>query len=86
MLHFHSKKPEFLKQEIYASLIMYNFGIFIVNEAEQTIQRQKKIPRTSTDIRLISLLHSKLPGNISCAVLKTDLWISLNSYVDTYML
>ena len=54
MLHFHSKKPEFLKQEIYASLIMYNFGIFIVNEAEQTIQRQKKDPenkyRYSIDI------------------------------------
>ena len=33
MLHFHSKKPEFLKQEIYANLILYNFGIFLANEA-----------------------------------------------------
>ena len=30
MLYFHSKKPEFLKQEIYASLTLYNFGVFIV--------------------------------------------------------
>lgn len=33
MLYFHCKKPEFLKQEIYANLILYNFGIFIANEA-----------------------------------------------------
>ena len=33
LLHFHSKKPEFLKQEIYANLILYNFGIFLANEA-----------------------------------------------------
>ena len=28
LLYFHSKKPEFLKQEIYANLTLYNFGIF----------------------------------------------------------
>ena len=33
LLHFHSKKPEFLKQEICANLILYNFGIFLANEA-----------------------------------------------------
>lgn len=33
MLHFHSKKHEFLEQEIYSNLILYNFGIFIANEA-----------------------------------------------------
>lgn len=33
LLHFHSKKPEYLRQEIYATLTMYNFGIFLANEA-----------------------------------------------------
>ena len=35
LLYFHSKKPEFLKQEIYANLILYNFGIFLANEAAE---------------------------------------------------
>lgn len=35
LLHFHCKKPEFLKQEIYANLILYNFGIFLANEASK---------------------------------------------------
>lgn len=42
MLHFHCKKPEFLKQEIYASLILYNFGIFIANEAGRENKRKKR--------------------------------------------
>ena len=35
LLYFHSKKPEFLKQEIYVNLILYNFGIFLANEAAE---------------------------------------------------
>ena len=35
LLYFHSKKTEFLKQEIYANLTLYNFGIFIANEAAE---------------------------------------------------
>lgn len=35
LLYFHSKKPEFLKQEIYANLTLYNFGIFVANEAAE---------------------------------------------------
>ena len=46
MLHFHSKKPEFLKQEIYANLILYNFGIFIANEAADI---NNKRPRNSSN-------------------------------------
>lgn len=41
LLYFHSQKSEFLKQEIYANLILYNFGIFIANEAAD--QNQKRI-------------------------------------------
>jgi len=33
LLCFHSKLPDLLKQEIYATLVMYNFGIFLANEA-----------------------------------------------------
>ena len=42
LLYFHSKKPEFLKQEIYANLILYNFGIFLANEAAEENQKKKR--------------------------------------------
>lgn len=43
LLYFHSKKPEFLKQEIYANLIRYNFGIFLANEdAEENLKKRRK--------------------------------------------
>ena len=41
LLYFHSKKQEFLKQEIYASLVMYNFGIFLANEAADEYRKQR---------------------------------------------
>ena len=40
LLYFHSKKPDFLKQEIYANLILYNFGIFLANEAAEENQKR----------------------------------------------
>ena len=42
LLYFHSRKPEFLKQEIYASLVMYNFGIFLANEAAEEYRRKRR--------------------------------------------
>ena len=42
LLHFHCKKPEFLKQEIYANLVLYNFGIFLANEAAEENKRRKR--------------------------------------------
>ena len=42
LLYFHSKKPEFLKQEIYANLILYNFGIFLAYEAAEENQKKKR--------------------------------------------
>lgn len=36
-----SKKPDFLKQEIYGNLILYNFGIFLANEAALEKQKQQ---------------------------------------------
>lgn len=44
LLYFHSKKPEFLKQEIYANLILYNFGIFLANEAAEENQKKERNP------------------------------------------
>ena len=44
LLHFHCKKPEFLKQEIYANLILYNFGIFLANEAAEVNRQRKRKP------------------------------------------
>ena len=40
-LYLHSKKPDFLKQEIYGNLILYNFGIFLANEAALEKQKQQ---------------------------------------------
>ena len=37
-----SKPPEFLKQEIYSRLILYNFGIFIANEAAEENRKKKR--------------------------------------------
>ena len=37
-----SKQPEFLKQEIYSRLILYNFGIFIANEAAEENLKKKR--------------------------------------------
>ena len=42
LLYFHSKQPEFLKQEIYSRLILYNFGIFIANEAAEENLKKKR--------------------------------------------
>ena len=42
LLYFHSKKPEFLKQEIYANLTLYNFGIFIANEAAEENKKKER--------------------------------------------
>ena len=42
LLHFHCKKPEFLKQEIYANLTLYNFGIFLANEAAKENDKKKR--------------------------------------------
>ena len=42
LLYFHSKQPEFLKQEIYSRLILYNFGIFIANEAAEENRKKKR--------------------------------------------
>lgn len=44
LLYFHSKKPAFLKQEIYASLVLYNFGVLLANEAAAENRRKKRRP------------------------------------------
>ena len=52
LLYFHSKKPEFLKQEIYANLILYNFGIFLANEAAEANQKKKRRPDNKYDYEI----------------------------------
>ena len=49
LLHFHCRRPEFLKQEIYANLILYNFGIFLANEAAE--ENRKHNRRSSNKYR-----------------------------------
>ena len=60
LLYFHSKKPEFLKQEIYANLTLYNFGIFIANEAaeENKKKEQKNDNKYLYDIDISSALKT----------------------------
>lgn len=58
MLHFHSKKPDFLKQEIYANLILYNFGIFLSNKAanENRNKERKSSNKRSYEIDISTAL------------------------------
>ena len=42
LLYFHSKKPEFIKQEIYARLVIYNLGVFLANEAADENRHRKR--------------------------------------------
>lgn len=42
MTHFHAKKVEFVKQEIFAKLTLYNFSAFITNQASASKNRKKK--------------------------------------------
>ena len=44
LLYFHSKLPDFLIQEIYAALVMYNFGVFLANEAADEYHRNHGSP------------------------------------------
>ena len=44
LLYFHSKLPDFLLQETYATLVMYNFGVFLANEAADEYRRQHNKP------------------------------------------
>lgn len=44
MLYFHSRKSELLKQEIYTSLTLYNFGIFIANVASDENRKRQRNP------------------------------------------
>lgn len=44
LLYFHSRKPEFLKQEIYASVTIYNFGVLLANEAIKENMYKKRKP------------------------------------------
>ena len=41
LLYLHSKKLNFLRQEIYGNLILYNFGIFLANETSLEKQKQQ---------------------------------------------
>ena len=45
LLYFHSKKPEFIKQEIYARLVIYNLGVFLANEAADENRHRKRKDR-----------------------------------------
>ena len=44
LLYFHSKLPDFLLQETYATLVMYNFGVFLANEAAGEYRRKHNKP------------------------------------------
>lgn len=57
LLCFHCKKPEFLKQEIYANLILYNFGIFLANEAaRENSQKHRKTNKYTYNIDISTAL------------------------------
>ena len=52
LLYFHSKKPEFLKQEIYAKLVLYNFGIILANKAAEEKDKEERNPNNKYDYKV----------------------------------
>ena len=61
-----SKPPEFLKQEIYSRLILYNFGIFIANEAAEENRKKK---RDGSNKYLYEALFFSLLNTAKCTIL-----------------
>ena len=57
LLHLHAKKVEFVLQEIFAKLTMYNFCELIT---QSVVRHRKRIP-----IRLISLMQYIFADNSS---------------------
>ena len=51
------QQPEFLKQEIYSRLILYNFGIFIANEAAEENRKKKRDGSNKISMNLTFLQH-----------------------------
>lgn len=64
LLYFHSKKPEYLKQEIYADLILYDFGVFLAMKQYRKIKRRSIVSLTNINMKSIFLLHLRFPENI----------------------
>jgi hypothetical protein len=56
-LHFHTKDPDLLKQEVYANLILYNLGIFLANEAaEENRKKSRKQNKYTYEVDVSSAL------------------------------
>jgi hypothetical protein len=57
LLHFHTKDPDLLKQEVYANLILYNLGIFLANEAaEENRKKSRKQNKYAYEVDISSAL------------------------------
>ena len=78
LLYFHSKLPDFIHQEVYATLTMYNFGIFLANEAAKALKKKEKDPDNkyeyevdfSTAIRTARKYFLLKPGEKACDIIR----------------
>jgi hypothetical protein len=81
LLHFHTRDPELLKQEVYANLILYNLGIFLANEAaDENRKKGRKQNKYAYEVDVSSALklarkfllckHSFKPGTVLRLMMK----------------
>jgi hypothetical protein len=57
LLHFHTKAPDLLKQEVYANPILHNLGIFLANEAiEENWKKNRKQNKYAYEVDVSSTL------------------------------
>ena len=84
MTSFHAKKVEFVKQEIFAKLTLYNFSAFISNQASASKNKKK---RNKHDYKInfsmaAKICHKFLKMDKSFQVPDVIAWIKRNLRID----
>jgi hypothetical protein len=84
MTNFHSRKLEFVKQEIFAKLTLYNFSAFITNQASAS-KCKKKGNKHNYKINFsmaAKICHRFLKNTNTSSVIDVIAWIERNLSVD----
>lgn len=74
MLHFHSKKRENIKQEIYSSLLFYNYANLIIKNTKKKKNKKRTKYKNKINIRAaITNIKNYLRKQISTKILKRNI-------------
>lgn len=76
--YFHSKNSEFLKQEIYANLSLYNFRIILANEAAEANYKKNRSYKNKYLYEIDSSSILKLIRKFFSEGIPISQWISSN--------